>query len=712
MSNVIAPAVQSVQYGPLDYALGFASIGIPVFPTSPIKTPFSNADVAAAIGMAEPARGDGGLKFATTNPDHIRAWWSRWPAARIGIRTGSVSSLYVLDIDRKDGKDGFATLAAKGWTLPTSTVCETTGSGGMHCYFRIPTDGSQAYKSDAGILGSGLDRRGDKGFVVWCGADFRGPMEPPPAWMLSSGGASAPGSTNDQRKPLGSDPAPSFTHATKALTSIDPNALNYDDWRNLSASFRQSATGHGVEEASVRIIWDGWCAGSSSNDQRNNDKLWRSLDAGTNLGWSYLRSETPPAVKAELTFGQPIDGEIMSNDMFSEPLFGKLAGSAVSTELVAHIKDANLPIGFDLLKQRQIKLAAMPWDKPNGRYPAPWIDDDDVYLTAWFHRYQLKPSAETIRHAVLIAAHRHEVNPLVDYLNGLQWDQNRRIDDLFVNYFHASNPEFARIIGAKFLIGMVARAFEPGCKRDEMLVLEGPQGILKSTALNVLAGDDYFSDGLPNLHDKDAAQHLQGLWLVEIAELAAMRRSEVDEIKRFASARIDKFRPPYGRAVIESPRTAVFAATTNDDTYLKDTTGARRFWPVRCGVIDIAGLKRDRDQLFAEAVARYRQGERYWLDSTEQTVAAVETDERQEVDPWHDVIARHCQVLGDTPVTMEIIIRQVLSIQHERQNPIVTRRIKGILNLLGYVQVRKNIGRFYVKSSTTVHVTAPGMVSH
>ena len=165
---------------------------------------------------------------------------------------------------------------------------------------------------------------------------------------------------------------------------------------------------------------------------------------------------------------------------------------------------------------------------------------------------------------------------------------------------------------------MVARAYNPGCKRDEIVVLEGEQGTRKSTALNILATDDFFSDSLPNLHDKDAQQHLQGLWLVEIAELAAMKRSEVEDVKRFVSTRIDKFREPFGRHHIDSPRTAVFAATTNDDGYLKDPTGARRYWPIKCGAIDTDGLQRDRDQLFAEAMRRYRANERYWLVDREE----------------------------------------------------------------------------------------------
>jgi predicted P-loop ATPase len=201
----------------------------------------------------------------------------------------------------------------------------------------------------------------------------------------------------------------------------------------------------------------------------------------------------------------------------------------------------------------------------------------------------------------------------------------------------------------------------------------------------MLATDELFSDSLPNLHDKDAAQHLQGLWLVEIAELAAMKRSELEDVKRFVSTRIDKFRPAYGHHVIESPRTAIFAATTNDDRYLKDTTGARRYWPIKCGIIDVDGLQRDRDQLFAEAVARYRSSERYWLvGSNEEALQARETAERTEIDPWYDPVARHCAAQGSLPISMEGVFRHALHITHERLNSAANRRVAAILKALGY----------------------------
>jgi predicted P-loop ATPase len=174
-----------------------------------------------------------------------------------------------------------------------------------------------------------------------------------------------------------------------------------------------------------------------------------------------------------------------------------------------------------------------------------------------------------------------------------------------------------------------------------MLVLEGPQGARKSTALKILAGEEWFTDELPDLGSKDAAMHMQGVWIIEIAELDAIGRAEVSRIKAFLTRTTDRFRPPYGRYTIEVPRSCVFAGTVNPDTYLRDETGNRRFWPVRCGTIDIDALARDRDQLWAEAVARFRAGAIWWIDTPELIeAAAAEQEKRYQGDAWDARIDR------------------------------------------------------------------------
>src|SRR5262249_42604988 len=152
---------------------------------------------------------------------------------------------------------------------------------------------------------------------------------------------------------------------------------------------------------------------------------------------------------------------------------------------------------------------------------------------------------------------------------------------------------------SKFLISAVARIYEPGCQADHIIILESDQGEGKSTALRIM-GDPFFTDDLAELGTKDASLATAGVWIIELSELDAMTRADRSRIKSFVSRRVDRYRPVYGRRLVETKRQCVFAGSVNDSEYLKDDTGARRFWPVRCGRIDLDGIRRDKDQLWAE----------------------------------------------------------------------------------------------------------------
>lgn len=245
-----------------------------------------------------------------------------------------------------------------------------------------------------------------------------------------------------------------------------------------------------------------------------------------------------------------------------------------------------------------------------------------------------------------------------------------------------------------FLVAMVARIYEPGCKADYMLVFEGPQGVGKSRVCRALGGR-WFSDGLPDIRDKDGTQHLRGKWLIEIAELAAIGRAEAEALKSFVSRPIERYRPSYGRNEVIEPRQCVFVGTTNKTVYLKDETGARRFWPVKVGKIDIEALKRDRDQLFAEAVAAYRAGEQWWPDSEfERRHIKPEQEVRYEADPWEQAILEYVAPLSRVRVTD--IARDALHIASiGKIGTADQRRIAGVLVSKGWNSVKDWRGRFY-----------------
>jgi putative DNA primase/helicase len=228
---------------------------------------------------------------------------------------------------------------------------------------------------------------------------------------------------------------------------------------------------------------------------------------------------------------------------------------------------------------------------------------------------------------------------------------------------YAAQISYIEAIGPRWMISAVRRIYSPGEKVDCALVLIGPQGLLKSTVFSVLGGQ-WFTDQVPDLRSKDAAIQLAGVWIVEFAELAAIKASENEYIKKWMSIRTDRYRAPYDKHSTDHPRQSVFGATTNDEQFLHDATGARRWWAVKCGErIDIEALRQDRDQLWAEAVHRYRLGERHWLDTKElEDAAAVEAEKHRVPHPWEELIRKYLR--GDEatqrPPPQEVFTDEIL----------------------------------------------------
>jgi predicted P-loop ATPase len=269
-----------------------------------------------------------------------------------------------------------------------------------------------------------------------------------------------------------------------------------------------------------------------------------------------------------------------------------------------------------------------------------------------------------------------------------------RVDRWLSYYLGAEPSPYVARIGQMFLIAMVARVTEPGCKADYMLVLEGEQGIGKSRACAVLAGP-WFSDSMPDItSDKDASQHLRGKWLIEVAELSATRRAESEALKAFISRNVERYRPSYGRKEVIEPRQCVFVGTTNQSAYLKDDTGARRFWPVKVGVVDTDALSHDRDQLFAEAAHLYLEEANWWPDDGfEIEHIKPQQENRFEVDAWHQAVAAHIASLSRVRVTD--VARDVLGLEIGRIGTAEQRRVASILTTLGWKPGRDYQGRFY-----------------
>lgn len=329
---------------------------------------------------------------------------------------------------------------------------------------------------------------------------------------------------------------------------------------------------------------------------------------------------------------------------------------------------------------------------PKSTFKPREVSDVDISHTIrWFNRNGFPRATKAVAtDAILAAAQDNIISPVRHYLEDLKWDGVSRLDRLFVTYFSAEDTEFNRTVGKAWAISAVARAFDPGCKADHVPVLEGPQGAGKSTALRILTGDSWFHDSLGDLSSKDAAAALRGKWIIELPELAAIRKTDIESTKAFLSRTTERYRPPYGRAEVVEPRRCVFVGTTNRQDWMTDATGGRRFWPVVVGRISGEDLKRDRDQLWAEAVTLYRNGERWWLDSALEGKAAELVMDRSEDDPWAgDVLtyAEKAAAKGADVFARELLDH--LGIERERQTLALSRRVGAILQSAGWVRGKK-----------------------
>jgi predicted P-loop ATPase len=368
-----------------------------------------------------------------------------------------------------------------------------------------------------------------------------------------------------------------------------------------------------------------------------------------------------------------------------------------------------LAIAYDEMLQHSLVMLEWPkvaeFDGPERTYPHEVDDDDITRLQQWLQRMGIRRiGREIVGQAVEHLARRRRFHPVRDGFEMLAWDGVPKLDTWMFSYLgavaeSAEEIEYVRMIGAMFLIAMVARIYRPGCQCDYMLVLEGEQGILKSSACRVLAGD-YFSDSLPDaITSKDARQHLRGKHLVEVSELAAFSKTEVEALKAFITRREEKYRPPFGRHDVMEPRQGVLVGTTNQHVYIKDSTGARRFWPIRCTTIDVEGLRAVRDQLFAEAVFRFKRGDRWWPTAAdEERFFKPQQAARLEDDPWKGPIARYLESMMSERVTPAEIAKMCLGfVGDSRITPADGRRIANVMRELEWPYKHTMKGGAYLR---------------
>lgn len=372
---------------------------------------------------------------------------------------------------------------------------------------------------------------------------------------------------------------------------------------------------------------------------------------------------------------------------------GKRAARAeVSGDLMAHLvrnptgePKAALSNAVAFLERTEVWRHVLAWNEHSQVIewlkPPPWPDSDcaleprgvwgereDTLLVCELERtlgITLRPSQ--VRAAARLVAQRFAIHPIRDYLERLEWDGVPRVNTWLATYLGATSQpaDYLQDVGSWTLVSAVARAMKPGCKVDTMLVLEGGQGDFKSTAIEVLASKPHYVEvdaAILGTADKDTMLTCRLAWIVEAGEFDSVGGANMARLKANVSRAVDTYRAPYGADAQKVPRGWIGIGTTNLEAYLRDSTGGRRFHPVRVGRVDLEALRRDRDQLWAEAYALYAKGAKWWPDADERPAMLEEQEKRRLVDEWEETIAPYlakAAASGDFVTTSELLARVI-----------------------------------------------------
>ncbi|NMG64904.1 hypothetical protein GPA19_08090 [Azoarcus indigens] len=360
---------------------------------------------------------------------------------------------------------------------------------------------------------------------------------------------------------------------------------------------------------------------------------------------------------------------------------GEISACLANAELIlAHMDEWQGVIGYDEFAERTVHRAALPCDKRGPSY-GDWVDHLDATVAIHLQRqWEVEFSPATVGQAVEVLARRRRFHPVREALAALPpWDGRRRNAYWLSDFLGVAPSPYVELVGAFFLRGMVKRVMEPGCKFDYCLVLEGEQGKGKSTAAKLLSWQ-WFADTDLDLNNKDSLLALPGHWVYEISEMGSLMKAEERKQKSFLSRQWDEYRPPYGKRLVKVPRQCVFVGTTNEDEYLKDATGGRRFWPVMCGdELNLEGLEAALPQMYAEALHDYREAERCWPTKEEQDrYFTPEQAARGMPEPFEDILGEWVSKQG-TPFSMADAAMAGLNLTADKLTPAVVTRLGIVL---------------------------------
>jgi predicted P-loop ATPase len=620
-----------------------------------------------------------GFLDASTDAKQIRAWWSKDPEANIGVPTGERSAL-VLDVDTPEALE--EVLRRK----PPDTVVSVTGRGGRHFLFKR----TKRFGNKKPLI-AGCDRRGDGGYIVvppsihelgtryqWEVPPFNGTaLADPPQWFF------------EVKEPPQPPPPPMLggTPWGKRVLEGECEKMRStpEGGRNQTlneCAFRVGsalvAGGLDYRTAEDALVAAARAAGLSASEARKT--------AASGLSSGQKSPREPQRRGSSMAQCDAADPNAWRTKLLLTKTNGTRSCTANACLILREHEDLAGIIRYDQFRERIWLSAEPPWG--GAVSPRAWTDEDTTGVLEMLDREGLTQAREYVVYALDHVAREQGWHPVRHYLDGLSWDGVERIATWGATYLGAEPTLYHLSVCERWLISAVARIYSPSVKVDHVLVLEGRQGLGKSTALSILGGA-WYSDEMPEFGSKDACIQASAAWIHELAELATLARSQVEATKAFISRQVDRFRPPYGRQVVERPRQCVFAATTNTRQYLLDETGNRRWWPVRCGdSIDMARLKDDRDQLWAEAVRAYRLGRPHWLDVRELEDAAGEAqDERRQDDPWSEPI--RAWLTGQNEVSVSAVLEHALGLEVGRRDGFAGSRAGRCLRGFGWELVRR-----------------------
>ncbi len=487
-----------------------------------------------------------------------------------------------------------------------------------------------------------------------------------------------------------------------ALAYITPDC-GYDDWISIGMAVH-AELGDGAFD-----VWDAWSAKAAKYPGRRQvEQHWHSFKPGAGVtgatifklamegGWQPPKQSRKRAQPAK--GGNPPSAERDGPEWVDKLLVDK----GQIKPCLANVHDILMNdlawrdcIAYDEFAQRTVKRTPPPFE---GGQAGEWDSTDDSRTAMWLSRtYRFTPTSMMVAEAVEVLARVHSFHPVRKWLRTLRWDGTPRIDHWMDDYLGIQRTEYTVRVSAWFLIGMIARVMQPGVKFDYCLVLEGIQGRGKSSTLSILGGE-WFGDTDIDLHNKDSMAALQGKWLYEFPELGSLARTESLKQKSFLSRQVDEYRPVYGRRQIKVPRQTVFSGSTNEWEWNKDPTGGRRFWPVEVGDIDLAGLAGVRDQLFAEALVRWEQKERFFPTGEEQRRYFDPEQLKREqgeslVDALHDwVYEQYDSAMNPKPFSVAMAAFDGLKMDASKLTRDMQTRVGIALRKLGCGRIEKRNG--------------------